>query len=105
MTNKNGRGIPSSYCGRRIETAVQRFTAKRRLESETKTLFDRYLVHGGIEGGPKMFSGGLDAQTLKTKNAAEIADLAAIHYVDSDKVDAFDSTHVVDFEGCLKSFL
>lgn len=61
-------------------------------------------MHGGIEGGPKMF-GGLDSETLKTKNAVEIAELAATHYVDSDKVDAFNATHVVDFEGCLKSFL
>lgn len=49
--------------------------------------------------------GGLDAETLRTKTAAEIAELAATHYVDPDKVDSFDSTHVVDFEGCLRSFL
>lgn len=49
--------------------------------------------------------GGIDAQTFKTGTAAEIAELAATHYVDSDKVDAFDSIHVVDFEGCLRSFL
>lgn len=49
--------------------------------------------------------GGLDAENLKTKSAAEIAEIAATHYVDPDKVDAFDSTHIVDFEGCLASFL
>lgn len=49
--------------------------------------------------------GGLDAETLSTRSAAEIAELAATHYVDPNKVDAFDSTHVVDFEGCLASFL
>ena len=52
-----------------------------------------------------MFGGGLDAETLGTKNAAEIAELTATHYVGSDKADAFDATYVVDFEGCLRSFL
>lgn len=78
--------------------------ARRKFDSEGTTLFDRYLVHGGIKGGPKAFA-GLDAQDLKTKNAAEIAELTATHYVESDKVNAFNSVHVVDFEGCLKSFL
>lgn len=49
--------------------------------------------------------GGLDAETLKTSTAAEIAELAATHYVDPDKVDSLNSTHVVDFERCLRSFL
>ncbi len=43
---------------RRIETAIQRFAAKRNMDSTKKNLFDKYLVHGGIEAGPKMFSGG-----------------------------------------------
>ena len=93
-----------AYNFRRIETAIQRFIAKRRFTSVFKHLFDKYLMHGGIEAGPKMF-GGLDPDALKTKNAAEIAEMAATHYVDSNKVDAIDSIHVVDFEGCLKSFL
>ncbi|KAL6719295.1 hypothetical protein ACLMJK_003534 [Lecanora helva] len=88
----------------RIETAIQRYVAKRRMDNETKKLFDKYLIHGGIEGGPKMF-GGLDPQAVKTMTAVEIAELAATHYVDSDKVDTFEANHVVDFEGCLKSFL
>ena len=49
--------------------------------------------------------GGLDANALKSMNAAEIAEMSATHYVDSEKLDAFDASHVVDFEGCLKSFL
>lgn len=48
---------------------------------------------------------GLDPQTLKTSTAAEIAEMAATHYVDPDKVDSLNSTHVVDFERCLRSFL
>ena len=52
-----------------------------------------------------MFSGGTDRKTLESKNAAEIAELTAKHYVDYDKVDTSSSSHVVDFEGCLRSFL
>lgn len=36
---------------RRIEHAIQRFAAKRKLDSEARTLFDRYLIHGGVKGG------------------------------------------------------
>ena len=52
-----------------------------------------------------MFSGGLDTETLETLNAAEIAELHATTYVGSDKNDIGKSDHVVDFEGCLGSFL
>ena len=52
-----------------------------------------------------MFSGGLDTETLETKNAAEIAELRATAFVSSDKTDIGKSGHVVDFEGCLGSFL
>ena len=52
-----------------------------------------------------MFGGGLDKETLQNKTAAEIADLAATQFVDNDKVDALDSAYVVDFEGCLRSFM
>lgn len=79
--------------------------AKRKLDPTRKNLFDKYLVHGGIEAGPKMFSGGLDTETLETMNAAEIAELRATTFVGSNKNDIGKSDHVVDFEGCLGSFL
>ena len=49
--------------------------------------------------------GGLDATILATKTAAEIAELSATNYVGGDKGRPGDNTWVVDFEGCLKSFL
>lgn len=52
-----------------------------------------------------MFSGGLDRHTLETSSAAEIAELRATTYVGADKIDIGKSDHVVDFEGCLGSFL
>ena len=52
-----------------------------------------------------MFSGGLDTETLETRNAAEIAELRATAFVGSEKNDIGKSDHVIDFEGCLGSFL
>ena len=84
-----------------METAIQRYVAKRNLDSDRKNMFDKYLTFGGIEGGPKMFSGGLDADTVANSTAAEIAALTAAHSVPLERND--DST--VDFEQCLKGFL
>ena len=90
---------------RRIETAIQRYVAKRNLDSDRKNLFDKYLTYGGIAGGPKMFSGGLDADTLADSNAAEVANLTATHAVAFDQSDPRSEMYVVDFEGCLRGFL
>ena len=94
-----------AYKGRRIETAIQRYVAKRNLNSDRKDLLDKYLTFGGIEGGPKMFSGGLDADTLENSNAAGIATLTAKHSLAFDTSDPGNQTYVVDFEECLKAFL
>ena len=90
---------------RRIETAIQRYFAKRNLDSDRKNLFDKYLTYGGIAGGPKMFSGGLDAKTIANSNSAEIATLTATHAVAFDQSDPRSEMYVVDFEGCLRGFL
>lgn len=79
--------------------------AKRNLDSERKKIFDRYLINGGVEAGPKMFSGGLDNKALGDMNAAEIAEQAATNYVGDNRGEPGDPVWVVDFEGCLKSFL
>ncbi len=90
---------------RRIEKAVQRYVAKRNLDSERKRMFDRYLIHGGVDAGPKMFCGGLDNDALGTMNTAEIAELTATNYVSADRGEPGDPVWVVDFQGCLRSFL
>lgn len=89
---------------RRIETAIQRYSAKRKLDSARKNVFDKWMTYGGVDAGPKMFSGGLDAKILSDKTAAEIRTLTATHYVGEDK-DGDDSEYVVDFEGVAKAFL
>ena len=97
------RSLEILTLSRRIETAIQRYFAKRNLNSDRKNVFDSYMSFGGVNAGPKMFSGGLDAKTLSDNTAAEIATLTAKHSVSDDKGD--DSAYVVDFEGVAKAFL
>ena len=95
----------SLISSRRIEIAIQRFFAKRNLNSERKDVFDKYMTYGGVDAGPKMFSGGLDAKTLSDSTAPEIATLTAKHSVGADKGEGDESDFVVDFEGVAKGFL
>ena len=86
----------------RIETAIQRYCARRRLESDRKDVFDKYLAYGGINCGQKMFSGGLDQATLSDHTAQEIASMTATHFVPLDREDP--ELYAVDFERCAKAF-
>ena len=70
-----------------------------------KNVFDKWMVYGGVDAGPKMFSGGLDAATISNSTAAEIRTLTATHAVGEDKSDVGESDYVVDFEGVAKGFL
>ena len=63
------------------------------------------MTYGGVDAGPKMFSGGLDAKTLSDSTAPEIATLTAKHSVGADKGEGDESDFVVDFEGVVKGFL
>ena len=89
----------------RIEIAIQRFFAKRNLNSERKDVFDKYMAYGGVDSGQKMFLGGLDVKTLSERTAPEIATLTAKHSVGEDKADDGESAFVVDFDGVVKAFL
>ena len=90
---------------RRIEVAIQRYSAKRNLDSARKNVFDKWMAYGGVDTGPKMFSGGLDLNTISDKTAAEIRTLTATHAVGQDKGDVGESEYMVDFEGVAKGFL
>ncbi|KAI9753916.1 MAG: hypothetical protein M4579_004937 [Chaenotheca gracillima] len=90
----------------RIEFCIQRYRARRKFDSERKDMFDKYLVLGGIESGPKAFSNGIDAGNPGDNTAEDIAALGATDYVGGDKVSAGaeGSEWVVDFEGIAKCF-
>jgi hypothetical protein len=94
---------PSRSFAERIEFAVQRYRARRKFDNLRKDIFDKYLSLGGIETGPKMFSGGFDQRNIDDKDAEQIATMTATDAVDIDKQDG--SKWKVDFEGVARAFL
>ncbi|KAL9610805.1 MAG: hypothetical protein Q9167_004505 [Letrouitia subvulpina] len=96
---------PSNPFNERIECAIQRYAAKRNMDSARKNVFDKYLAYGGIECGPKQFSGGLNAADNSDMTATDIALMKAIHFVAIDKDGNDGANYVVDFEACAKAFL
>ena len=93
-------------CYRRIETALQRYKARRNFDAERREAFDKYLALGGIDVSPKMF-GGVDAQDMKEMEADEIRTARATTTIGTDKtnLDGPDAKYVVDFEAIAKGFL
>lgn len=85
--------------------AIQRYSAKRKLDSQRRKVFDKWLAYGGVDTGPKMFSGGLDPNTLSNSTAAEIRTLTASHAVSEDKGEGPDAEYVVDFPSVVKGYL
>ncbi|THZ89541.1 hypothetical protein D6C84_00169 [Aureobasidium pullulans] len=85
----------------RIETAIQRYRARRKFHQHTAQVFNKFMNYGGIESGPKMF-GGSDNKDLAEKDAAEIAALTAIHFVCEDVLSS--DRWEVDFVGVAKGF-
>ncbi|TVY86211.1 Argonaute-binding protein, partial [Lachnellula willkommii] len=95
----------------RIETCIQRYRARRKLDSVRSNIFSKYLILGGIEATGKSFTGGaLDKETLESATAEEIAAVQATDFVRSGVKNAkyYDPNEaekwVVDFEGIAKGF-
>ncbi|CAG8982547.1 hypothetical protein HYALB_00002329 [Hymenoscyphus albidus] len=98
----------------RVQTAIQRYRARRKLDEKRANIFTKYLLLGGVDATPKAFTGGaLDEETLANATAEEIAAVQAIDFIrpgGDDAVNAkfYDPTQegkwVVDFEGIVKAF-
>ncbi|KAK5165189.1 uncharacterized protein LTR77_009287 [Saxophila tyrrhenica] len=95
----------------RIETAVARFSARRKMHQETRQIFSRYMIYGGMEGGQNMFTGGaLSKEETEGLSRKEIAEKTAYYGVSERVLDGFDvfegeDTWHVDFEATAKGFL
>ena len=98
----------------RIETAIQRWRAKRKLHSATLKVFEKWMIYGGIESGQRQFTGGLTQEELEDMDASDIAKQTANNFVAEEVKDAVDDfaydpteepTWAVDFEGTAKGFL
>ena len=94
---------PSISFASRIETAIQRYRARRKFHSDTAYVFGEFLRFGGIETGQKQFSGGIDKADIKDKSASEIAAMAAVDLVSEAVLDG--SKWEVDFPAIAQGFL
>ncbi|KAI9728239.1 MAG: hypothetical protein M1828_004700 [Chrysothrix sp. TS-e1954] len=87
----------------RIETALQRYQAKRKFSNRPRNVFDKWLRYGGVDAGQKMFSGGLDPAFVEDSSKAEIAAMTATTYLGDDK--QLDGQWTVAFDEVASSFL
>ncbi|KFZ05529.1 hypothetical protein V501_08267 [Pseudogymnoascus sp. VKM F-4519 (FW-2642)] len=96
----------------RIETCIQRYRARRKLDEERANIFNKYLSFGGIDTTIKAFTGGVDNEALEDLDGPTIADINATDVMfggDEAGSKFYDpcapQNWVVDFEGIAKAFL
>ncbi|RMZ85632.1 hypothetical protein DV737_g585, partial [Chaetothyriales sp. CBS 132003] len=93
----------------RILTAVKRFERTRKLSSERRDVFYKYLAYGGIDVGPQMFQSvqAFDKDARKAMSKTELAEAMSQLSIGDDKYDTSspDALYTVDFEGCVRAFL
>ncbi|KAK0120671.1 hypothetical protein ONS96_010872 [Cadophora gregata f. sp. sojae] len=92
----------------RMETCIQRYRARRKLDEVRSNILTKYFMLGGIDSSTKAFTGPLDKETVENSTAAEIAAIQASDHlrVDSQNAKFYDGSDnwVVDFEGVVKGF-
>ncbi|KAK4988347.1 hypothetical protein LTR50_003979 [Elasticomyces elasticus] len=88
----------------RIETAVQRYVAKRKWHQENALIFNKYTMFCGFDSGRRDFTGGIAKQDLEDRTKDEIIQLTARHFLRED-VKRDGTRFVVDFAGVAKGFL
>ncbi|CAK7211338.1 hypothetical protein SBRCBS47491_001090 [Sporothrix bragantina] len=96
----------------RIETCIQRYRARRRLDSERSNVFNRYLKLGGIDCTPCMFNGAAGFEEGQTMTKDDVRALTATDVVPragnkDSKFYAADNAEMwtVDFCGVTSGFL
>ena len=98
---------PENSFTERIETAVRKFTARRKMHQETRLIFVKYLVFGGMECA-NQFTGGTDNHQRDQMTKKEIAESTIQFYVSERALDGlFEEKpgYIVDFEATAKGFL
>ncbi|KAK1752259.1 Argonaute complex, subunit Arb1 [Echria macrotheca] len=63
----------------RIEDAIRRYRASRRLDNERSKAFTRYLLLGGVDATARQFTGisGLDDEFMEERTKTDVRDMAA----------------------------
>ncbi|PFH63168.1 hypothetical protein XA68_17277 [Ophiocordyceps unilateralis] len=93
----------------RIQSCIQRFRARRRLQTDRSLYFNEYLFLGGIDTNPNVF-GGQHHSDLRHLTPAERRDITATDTVHSESTTserfyrAGDDNWSVDFTGVLAGF-
>ncbi|KAI6712013.1 hypothetical protein JHW43_005470 [Diplocarpon mali] len=92
----------------RIESCIQRYRARRKLDGFRSNVLTKYFMLGGVEATNKAFTGGLDKETVENSTAAEIAAITASDFVRTGTTSAkyYDGSAdwVIDFEGVAKGY-
>ncbi|RAK99031.1 uncharacterized protein BO80DRAFT_143151 [Aspergillus ibericus CBS 121593] len=83
----------------RLEDALLRYQKNRRLESDRRVVFLKYLAYGGVDIGQKMF-GGVDGRDLQAMDSEQILQARALASIKKDK-----SNLAVDFDAVVRGFL
>lgn len=106
-----GRGftVQLANTDRRIETCLQRFRSRRRIQDKIAKYFNEYLFLGGIDCSQRAFQGGSGYDFEDTTNAEE-RELTAVDTLVSTGnpiyYNASDPTHwEVDFTGVVAGYL
>ncbi|KAF2226707.1 Argonaute siRNA chaperone complex subunit Arb1-domain-containing protein [Elsinoe ampelina] len=94
---------PDNVFSARIEAAIQRYSGRRKFHTDTRRIFDLWMSYGGIDSGPKQFTGRISKEDVESMDAEEIASALATHRV-AGHVEHSDKWEV-DFAGVARGFL
>ncbi|KAJ9216138.1 hypothetical protein DTO166G4_2382 [Paecilomyces variotii] len=83
----------------RLEEAILRFQAKRRIENDRSHMFSKYLAYGGVDVGQKMFA-GVDQRELEDMDTEQILAARAQAWINSDR-----SKMLIDFDAVVRGYL
>lgn len=89
----------NSGAHRRLQTAIQRYQAKRNMDNDRLHIFKSWMQYGGVDTKTKMF-GGLDQKDLKDLDSEDILQARATSSIPEDR-----QFWKVDFEEVAKGFL
>ena len=99
----------------RITTAIKYFGSKRKMHQNLHSVFQRFLLFGGFEGGAHMFQGGMTKEELKKEGLTPAQIKESLEYYgvatsvqEAMAAQAEDASmpiiFVVDFEALAKAF-
>ncbi|KAI1133702.1 hypothetical protein F5Y10DRAFT_260023 [Nemania abortiva] len=94
----------------RIEECIQRFRARRRLNSQRADMFNKYLFLGGIDSSQRQFTGmATDRDAIAEADTDQIRTMTAVDFISGNSRRFYNATHSddwdVDFEAVVKGFL